>query len=183
MLKYVRRLLSRIYALKLDRYLAGLTRKGLQIGRGTVILEPFFLDPDHCFLISIGANCTLAPNVRLIAHDASTKHHLGYTRIGRITICDGCFIGDSVIILPNVTVGAGSIIGAGALVNKNIPPGFVAAGNPARVICSVDDYLEKMRSRAEVAGVYGEDYLIDRISPDKVREILQSLEKGEGFIV
>lgn len=183
MLRILSSILSRLHEFKTRRYLAGLLGKGLVLGKGTEILEPFFIDPDHCFLVSIGANCTLAPNVRLIAHDASTKRHLGYTRIGKITINDNCFIGDSVIILPNVTVGANSIIGAGTLVNRDIPPGSVAAGNPVRIICKLEEYLEKVRARAEQSGVYGEEYLITNISPEGIRKMLESLDGREGYIV
>ena len=48
-------------------------QKGLKIGKNVEIIDTFFFDPSHCFLISIGDNCTICPNVRLIAHDASTK--------------------------------------------------------------------------------------------------------------
>jgi maltose O-acetyltransferase len=85
-------------------YLDRLIRNGLTLGKNVDIIETFFFDPSHCFLISIGDNCTICPNVRLIAHDASTKKILGYTKIGKIDIKENCFIGDSVIILPNVTV-------------------------------------------------------------------------------
>ena len=108
--------------------------KGLKLGKGVEIIDTFFFDPSHCYLISIGDNCTICPGVRLIAHDASTKKFLGYTKLGKIDIKENCFIGDSTIILPGVTIGPNSIIGAGSVVTKNIPPNVVAAGNPARVL-------------------------------------------------
>ena len=51
-----------------------------------------------------------------------------------ITIEEGVWIGNNVIILPNVTIGKKSIIGAGAVVTRSIPPYCMAVGNPARVI-------------------------------------------------
>jgi len=97
---------------KRQNYINRLIANGLSLGRNVDIIDNFFFDPSHCFLISIGDNCTICPNVRLIAHDASTKKILGYTKIGEIDIKENCFTGDSAIVLPNVTIGPNSIIGA-----------------------------------------------------------------------
>jgi maltose O-acetyltransferase len=183
MYKLMRSLYTALHQRKIDSYLDGLKQQGLKIGESVNILEPFFIDPDHCFLISIGSNSTLAPNVRLIAHDASTKRHLDFTRIGKIVIGDNCFIGDSVIVLPGVTIGSNTIIGAGAVVNRDLPENVVAAGNPARIICTLDDYLERNREIAMEKGVYGDDYRIDNITPKKMAEMLAALEKQVGYIV
>src|SRR5713101_165031 len=82
---------------KRELYLEGLIRQGLKLGSNVQFAADIFLDPSHCFLISIGSNVTFAPNVRIIAHDASTKQFLDFTRIGCVRILDDCFIGDSVI--------------------------------------------------------------------------------------
>lgn len=55
---------------------------------------------------------------------------------GRIIIEDDVWIGASVVVLPNVRIGRGSIIGAGAVVTKDIPPYSIAVGNPAKIIRS-----------------------------------------------
>lgn len=46
-------------------------------------------------------------------------------------------------MLPGVTIGKNSIIGAGTIVTKNVPSNVVYAGNPGRVVCTLDDYLDK----------------------------------------
>ncbi len=179
-------LLKKYYGLlrkKKDSYIKKLIERGLVLGENVSIIDTFFFDPSHCFLISIGDNCTIAPGVRLIAHDASTKQFLGYTKIGKINIGENCFIGDSVIILPCVTIGSGSIIGAGSVVTKDIPPGMVAAGNPAKVICSIDDYLEGVRIVAKDKNIFNEEYFIENIDQEKRNEILQSVGNSIGFIV
>src|ERR1022692_3366992 len=51
-----------------------------------------------------------------------------------VIIADDVWIGARAIILPGVTVGSGSIIGAGAVVSKDVPPGAVVVGNPARIV-------------------------------------------------
>lgn len=168
---------------KKERYLATLVRQGLTLGREVQIIDAFFFDPSHCFLISIGDYCTICPNVRLIAHDASTKRFLGYTKIGRVDIRERSFIGDSVIVLPNVTIGPEAIVGAGSVVNQDVPPRMVAAGNPARVIAPLDEYLAKMRALESSRGVFGEDYHIHRLDTAKRREILAAVSDSLALIV
>ena len=78
-MKYISKIVDRLYHHILDkkrkRYIEDLKRKGLKLGKNVHIIENFFLDPSHCFLISIGDNCTICPNVKLITHDASTKKY------------------------------------------------------------------------------------------------------------
>ena len=175
--------ISFIMACRRRRYLEGLVNRGLRLGRNVEIIDTFFFDPSHCFLISIGDDCTICPNVRLIAHDASTKKHLGYTKIGMIDIGEKCFLGDSVIVLPGVKIGANSIIGAGAVVTHDIPEGSVAAGNPARVIMTTNEYLEKIRTISHTKRIFNEDYYIDHLDVRKRKEIIDSLKDSFGFIV
>lgn len=165
------------------KYLANLVSKGLKLGNNVQIVDTFFFDPSHCFLISIGDNCTICPNVRLIAHDASTKKILGYTKIGRIVLNKNCFIGDSVIILPNVTVGENSIVGAGSVVTKDIPPETIAAGNPARTIATIKDYKEKMQLLSKGKKIFSEEYYIEKLDNMKRQEIIASIGDSVGFIV
>ena len=168
---------------KKSQYLNTLKRKGLKIGAGVEIIDTYFFDPSHCFLISIGDNCTICPNVRLIAHDASTKKSLGYTKIGRIDIKENCFIGDCVILLPGTTIGPNSIIGAGAVVTHNVPPDTVVAGNPARIICTTASYLKQIESLSKDKKIFDEGYYIGKLDASKRREIIESVRDSIGFIV
>lgn len=168
---------------KRARYIEGLERRGFRLGRNVEIIESFFFDPSHCFLISIGDNSTICPNVRLIAHDASTKKHLGYTKIGRIDIRENCFIGDSVIVLLNVTIGPNAIVGAGSVVTRDVPPNTVVAGNPAVVISSLADYLDKIESISREKEIFSGDYSIDRIDEKKRKHMLELIGDSLGFIV
>ncbi len=168
---------------KKESYIKKLRERGLVLGKNVSIIDTFFFDPSHCFLISIGDNCIIAPGVRLIAHDASTKKFLGYTKIGRIDIGQNCFLGDSAIVLPGITIGHGSIVGAGSVVTKDIPAGMVAAGNPAKVICSVNEYLDKIKAMSRDKKIFSEDYFIEKLNMAKRDEILQSVDKSIGFIV
>ena len=168
---------------KKQRYLDRLVRNGLDLGKNVEIIDTFFFDPSHCFLITIGDNCTICPNVRLIAHDASTKKILGYTKIGKIVIKENCFIGDSTIILPGVAIGPNSIVGAGSIVTKAVPPNMVAAGNPVRKICSTKEYIAKIQSISSHKKIFDESYFIENLDDAKRKEILQSINDTIGFIV
>ena len=177
------KLYHHIIAKRRTSYIENLKRKGLKLGKNVEIIDTFFFDPSHCFLISIGDNCTICPNVRLIAHDASTKKILGFTKIGMINIKENCFIGDSVIVLPNVTIGPNSIIGAGSVVTKDVPPNMIATGNPAKVISSVSDYIKKIEAVSEKKKIFDENYLIGNLNKAKRLEIIRSIGDSIGFII
>ena len=114
----------------LDDYL----KRGMKIGKNSSIQPGVILDYSHCNLITIGNNVTIAPQAYLLAHDASTKRDLGYTKIGRIDIKVNVFVGARALIMPGVTVGENSIVAAGAVVTKNVKANTVVAGNPAKEI-------------------------------------------------
>lgn len=168
---------------KREKHIEQLVTNGLRIGNNVGILDGCFLDPGHCYLISIGDNCVFCPNVRLIAHDASTKRILGYSKIGKIDIKENCFIGDSTIILPGVTIGPNSIVGAGSVVTKNVPADTIVASNPARAISSVKDYIDKIQSHSKNKKIFPREYFIDRLDDKKREEIIQSLKDSIGFIL
>lgn len=156
--------------------------KGLKVGKNVDIMGSCDFDTPHCFLISIGDNCTLAPHVRLIAHDASLKKIIGYTKIGKIQIGNDCFIGDSAVILPGVKIGDRSIIGAGSVVTRDIPAGSVAAGNPCTVLGAIDQCIQKNNTMlCERKAPYcesGHSMLNDL----KKEQVISFLENGPGYI-
>ena len=120
-----------------------LVKRGLNVGKNFNRQQGCFIDPSHCFLITIGNNVTMSIRVTLLAHDASTKKLLGYTKIGQIRIDDNVFIGANTTILPNVKIGENSIIGSGSLVTHDIPDNSVAVGVPAKVICNTEEFKQK----------------------------------------
>lgn len=115
------------------------------------------IDLAHGFLISIGNNVTIS-SARILAHDASTKRYLGYSKVGRVTIEDDTFIGAGAIILPGIHIGKNVIVGAGAVVTKDIPDNCVVAGNPAGVICSTEEYIEKNRNKMKENNIWHTHY-------------------------
>ena len=180
------RIVIHIYYWLLDQkkklYLRSLIRRGLRLGSNVSIMDGFFLDPSHCFLISIGDNSTLAPNVRLIAHDSSMKLVLNYTRIGKIDVGANCFLGDSTVVLPGVQIGANSIIGAASVVTKDIPPGSLAAGNPCRILGSTDGFVRKHHKGINIRTCPLFDLDQTKLTPDQRAQILEFLDNELGYI-
>ena len=161
-----------------------LIRRGLVVGKNFKRLSQVIIDDSHTWLIEIGDNVTLAPRVHILAHDASTKTFLGYTKIGRVTIGDRVFIGAESVILPGVTIGNDVIIGANSTVTHDIPDGMVAVGSPARILCTTEEYLAKEREQMKSAPVYGEDYTLrGHITEEKKQQQKNDLANGQiGYV-
>lgn len=172
-----------VYRLRGEYTTEKLISMGMKVGKNFGRLNGVILDPSHCWLIEIGDNVTLAPRVHILCHDASTKMFLNYTKIGRVTIGDNVFVGADSVILPGVTVGSNVIIGANSTVTHDVPEGSVVAGSPARVICSLEDYLQKERDHMADSPCYGEEYTLRKeISMEKRMEQKAELEGKIGYI-
>lgn len=157
---------------------------GLKVGSNIAVMDGVIIDPGHCFLISIGDNVTLAPRVHILAHDASTKRELGYTRISKVKIGSNVFVGAGSIILPGVSIGDKCIIGAGSVVTHDIPENSVAVGNPCRVLKSYEAYMKENKEKLEADfPLFDKSYQINSITEEKKKEMINKLEKSEGFIV
>jgi carbonic anhydrase/acetyltransferase-like protein (isoleucine patch superfamily) len=135
-----------------------LRRHGMIIGHGCDIQNPAkYLEIDFD-KITIGHSVTIAASAVLLPHygslrvlSHSTKRPKGRMGIlGLITIHDNCFIGANAIILPGLQVGPNSIVAAGAVVTKDVPPDTVVGGNPAREICSLHELRVKVQKLPKV---------------------------------
>ena len=80
--------------------------------------------------VHVGEYSYIAFEARILTHDR-TRGFYKHTRVGR-----NCFIGGRSMILPGVEIGDNSIVAAGSIVTKNVPPNSIAAGNPARIVRS-----------------------------------------------
>ena len=162
-----------------------LIKRGLRVGKNLKRMQGVIIDDSHPWLITIGEEVTLAPRVHILAHDASTKAHLGYTKTGCVMIEDRVFVGAGTVILPGVTIGHDAVIGANSTVTRDIPPATVAAGCPARVICTLEAYLAKERENMKEAPVYDESYTLrGNISEEKKRQQSEELKDGKiGYVI
>jgi len=121
---------------------------GAIIGDNVEIHERCYIigGPKEAKLISIGNNVILSTDIKLITHDSSLYNYSGIERFGKIIIEDNAFIGSGAVILPGVKIGKNSIIGAGSVVTSDIPENMVAAGNPAKIIASLDEFNTKIKN-------------------------------------
>lgn len=171
--------------LKKRIYLRRLERRGLVHGENLRIEKGVILDSSFPWLLEIGNNVIIAPYAHILCHDASTKPILGYTKIGRVIIGNNVFIGAKAIILPNINIGDNVIIGAGSIVTKDIQNNCVVAGNPAKVLCKTDEYIEKNKIEMKNKKVYDIKYTIkgkiDKKRKEEMKE--QLIQEGKKFII
>lgn len=162
-----------------------LVKRGLKVGKEFNRQQGVYIDPTHCYLIEIGDEVTMSVRVTLLAHDASTKKILGYTKLGKIRIGNYVFIGANATILPGVSIGNYAIIGAGSVVTHDIPENMLAAGCPAKVICSVDEYKQKEQALMEEGkNVFDGSYVMGNgLNREKTNQLRKEAEKGTIFIV
>lgn len=95
-----------------------------------------------CAKVKFGNNVFIGPNCGFYAAGhpiVSEERNSGIEYAYQITVGDNVWFGGSVCVLPGVTIGSDVVIGAGSVVNKDIPSGVVAAGNPCKVIRKITD--------------------------------------------
>ena len=136
---------------------AFLRHLGVKIGSHCLIstsINNFGTEP---WLVEIGDDVSITDDVIFLTHDGSSRlfrkklpnmNGKYGNRFGPIQIHNNCFIGVHTIIMPGVCIGPDSIVGSGSIVTKNVPADTVVAGNPARVICTLEEYIERYRQKS-----------------------------------
>lgn len=105
------------------------------------------------WLVCIGNHVGIASGVQFLTHSLGWNYRDKIPDIqifGKIVIEDNCNIGVNALILPDVTIGKNSIIAAGSVVTKDIPPNSIAAGIPAKVIGNADEYFNVAKEKWRV---------------------------------
>lgn len=121
-----------------------LRKMGVRIGEECRIYTSNF--GSEPWLIRIGNRVCISNDVTFVNHNLNWPlqlKHESLTGFDKIEVHDNCQIAVGVTILPGVSIGPNAMIGAGSVVTKDIPPNVVAAGNPAQVICSLDEFEER----------------------------------------
>jgi acetyltransferase-like isoleucine patch superfamily enzyme len=152
---------------RLQRYVG----RGLQIADDCRLIElpNFGSEP---YLISIGSHVTISARVTFINHDGGTwvfRHLPRYRdviKFGRIVIHDNCFIGAGATIMPGVSIGPNAVVAAQSVVTADVPANSVAAGVPARVVMTVEEYAEKSLAQMPT-------YDVHAYRSNKVAELLR----------
>lgn len=177
------RLRQRLADWRVARHRRMLVARGMHIGRDVWLPASTWIDADHCYLISIGDHCGFGEQCMLLAHDAQMDEFLDAARLGRVLIHESCHIGARSIILPGVEIGPRTVVGAGSIVSRSLPPDTVCAGNPAKVICSLEEYLTRHRGRlAQVPTFSYEQYDIHTLTPERRAAIVAACEHGHAYI-
>ena len=157
--------LVRLVRFDLARFLGGGTaavrQLGVQVGQGCrIYCRNFGSEP---WLVESGDRVTITSGVSIITHDGSgwaIRDEAGRRfRYARVRIGNDVFIGVGSILLPGVSIGDRVVIGAGSVVTKSVPSGTVAAGNPARIVGSYDDFEARvLRDWASSGQMKGGDF-------------------------
>ena len=118
----------------------------LGVNIGTNCLIDTRLWPSEPYLITIGNNVQITARVSIYTHgggNAVRRIEPNFDCFGKVIIKDWAYIGSQSVIMPGVIVGEGALVAAGSVVTKSVPPYTVVGGNPAKYICSIDDYYRK----------------------------------------
>lgn len=149
-------------------------RLGVSVGEGCRILSnPATTEP---WLVSIGDRVTISSNVRIVTHDGSgwlVRDERGRRfRYAPVRIGSHVFVGANSTIMPGVRIGDRCVVGAGSVVTRSIPEGYVAAGVPARIIGTFEDFergvLEWPSEQDQSGSTYRErvDSIVMGFQPD-----------------
>lgn len=139
---------------KKDDFNQILAGAGIKVGKGTIFYDPnsMAIDRERPWMLEIGDYCKITRGTTILTHDYSRSViRRAYGDVvgeaGKTIIGNNVFIGMHSIILMGTHIGDNVIIGAGSVVRGNIPDNCVAAGNPCRVLCTLDDFYKKRKEK------------------------------------
>jgi acetyltransferase-like isoleucine patch superfamily enzyme len=144
-----------------------LRKKGCHIGKKTHFFSPLttVIDVTRPYLLSIGDYCKITGGVVILTHDYSRSvMRIVYKEIigeaDKTTIGNNVFIGMNAIILRGAKIGNNVIVGAGSVVGTKVPDNTVVAGNPARILMTLDElYKKRKKLYIDEAKEYARDIL------------------------
>lgn len=146
--------------------------------------SPNAIDSNYPWLISVGDNVTISTDVKLLAHDASTLLAKSHTKVGIINIGNNVFVGAGTIILCDTRIGSNVIIGANSVVTHDLASDGVYAGNPAKFICSFDEYKEKHNAALKKHRYFTEHRWDEwkETTPEEWNKMRQQLSEAWGYV-
>lgn len=100
------------------------------------------------YLIKIGSDCQITDGVKIFTHGGSKVARTEFPRFdcfGKVELGDNVYVGNDALIMPGVTIGSNVLVAAGSVVCNSVPSGVVIGGNPAKFICTVEEYIERNR--------------------------------------
>lgn len=117
---------------------------GVIIGSHNLIASRFW--STEPYLIKIGNHCQITEGAQIYTHGGSQVARGKYPDFdvfGKVVLGDRVYVGSGAKIMPGVTIGDNVLIAAGSIVTKSIPSNVVVSGNPARYVCTLDEYIER----------------------------------------
>jgi len=156
---------------------------GMHIGQGVHLPASTWIDTSACYAISIGDWCGFGEQCLILSHDAQMDEFLDAGVVAGIMIHESCHFGSRTVILPGVEVGPRTIVGANSVVSRSLPPETVCAGVPAKVICSLDEYLGRYQAGLAAGPQFPwPDYNVNVLTPERRRQLVEALVKGPIYI-
>lgn len=145
-------------------------RAGVKMGSENLIYAHFW--GSEPYLITIGNHCQITEGVEIFTHGGGhvlRKDVPDFDMFGKVCLGDWVYIGNNAMIMPGVTIGDNVLIAAGSVVTKSVPSNVVVGGNPARILCTVDEFHNK-----------NVNYNLNckRYSFDKKKKLLESLDSS-----
>ena len=143
---------------------------GVTIGHNNLIGKNHW--SSEPYLISVGSNCQLT-DCRIFTHGGAQPVrdiNPNFDCFGKVTIGDYVYIGSNALIMPGVTIGNNVLVAAGSVVTKSVPSRMVVAGNPARIICSIDEYYERNKNyniETKLLSASAKKNMLQSLSDDK----------------
>jgi serine acetyltransferase len=159
---------------------------GMKIGKSVKINRTAIFDQRFGKHITLCDGARIGYNALLLCHDSSASARTGLIWVAPITVGERAYIGANAVIMPGVKVGKDAIVAAGAVVTKDVEPGDIVAGIPAKPIGRTEEFdrkqLEDVKSKKSFDSkvVYSES---KRTRDSVISEQLQAVEKDGGYYV
>lgn len=123
------------------------------------------------YLVKVGDSVQITDGTKIFTHGGGwVLRHIDPTIdfFGKVEIKDNVYVGNNVLIMPGVTIGANVVVAAGSVVTKTIPDGVIVAGNPAKIVSSFNSFEKRMMEK---------NLKTKKMSPEEKKNHLLSLEE------
>lgn len=168
----ISRILNKLFGKKTVSLNEEAVNAGVKLGENNLIESRFWM-PSEPYLISVGNDCQITHGVMVFTHGGgkiARSQYPDFDCFGKVSIGNNVYIGSNALIMPGVTIEDHVLVAAGSVVCNSIKSGMVVGGNPARVICTVDDYIsrnERYNLNTKKLNVTQKKAFLENISDEK----------------